>query len=63
VIFGSSGGDRGSRGNTSAFTSRNSGVPTFTTLGAFIGAIPIRSGRGIGCCGRVGAVEEEEEEE
>jgi hypothetical protein len=49
VIFGSSRGNRGSRGNTSVFTSRNSGVPVFTTLGAFVGTIPIWSSRGIGC--------------
>jgi hypothetical protein len=48
VIFGSSRGSGGSSGNTSAFTSRNSSIPVFTTLGAFIGTIPIRSGRGIG---------------
>jgi hypothetical protein len=41
VIFGSSRGSGGSSGNTSVFTSRNSGAPIFTTLGAFIGAIPI----------------------
>ena len=41
MIFGSGGGSRGGGGNTGAFTSRNSGIPVFTTLGAFIGAIPI----------------------
>jgi hypothetical protein len=49
VIFGSSRGSGGSGGNTGAFTSRNSGAPAFTTPGAFAGAIPVRSGRGIGC--------------
>jgi len=49
VIFGSSRGSRGSSRNTGAFTSRNSSAPIFTTLGAFVGAIPIWSGRGIGC--------------
>jgi len=49
VIFGSSGGNRGSGGNTSAFTSRNSNTPVFTTLGAFTNTIPVRSSRGIGC--------------
>jgi hypothetical protein len=48
VIFGSGGGSGGSSGNTGTFTSRNSSAPIFTTLGAFIGAIPIRSGGGIG---------------
>jgi hypothetical protein len=48
VIFGSSRGNRGSGGNTSAFAGRNSGTPVFTTLGVFTGAIPIWSGRGIG---------------
>jgi hypothetical protein len=41
VIFGSGGGSGDSGGNTSAFTSRNSGAPVFTTLGAFIGTIPV----------------------
>jgi len=41
VIFGSSRGSRGNSGNTSTFTSRNSSIPIFTTLGAFAGAIPI----------------------
>jgi hypothetical protein len=49
VIFGSNRGSRGSSGNTSAFTSRNSSIPIFTTLGVFVGAIPIWSSRGIGC--------------
>jgi hypothetical protein len=48
VIFGSSGGNRGSGRNTSTFASRNSSIPVFTTLGAFVGTIPIWSGRGIG---------------
>jgi hypothetical protein len=38
VIFGS-GGDGGSSGNTGVFAGRNSGVPVFTTLGAFVGII------------------------
>jgi hypothetical protein len=49
VIFGSGGGGGGSSGNTSIFTGRNSGAPVFTTPGAFVGAIPIRSGGGVGC--------------
>jgi hypothetical protein len=48
VIFGSGGGSGGSSGNTGAFAGRNSGTPIFTTLGAFAGAIPVRSGGGIG---------------
>jgi len=48
VIFGSSRGSRGSSRNTSTFTSRNSSIPVFTTLGVFAGIIPIRSSRGIG---------------
>jgi len=54
VIFGSGGGGGGSGGNTGAFTSRNSGVPIFTTLGAFAGTVPVRSGGGIGYCGSGG---------
>jgi hypothetical protein len=49
VIFGSNRGSSSSR-NTSVFTSRNSSIPVFTTLGAFVGTIPVRSSRGIGCC-------------
>jgi len=49
VIFGSSRGSRDSSGNTGAFASRNSSTLVFTTLGAFIGAIPVRSSRGVGC--------------
>jgi hypothetical protein len=41
VIFGSSRGSGGSSGNTSVLTSRNSSILIFTTLGVFIGAIPI----------------------
>ena len=41
MIFKSGGGSRGSSGNTSAFISRNSSTPIFTTLGVFIGTIPI----------------------
>ena len=41
MIFGSGGGSGGSGRNTGMFTGRNSGIPIFTTLGAFIGAIPI----------------------
>ena len=48
MIFGSSRGNRSSRGNTSIFTSRNSSIPIFTTLGVFIGTILIWSSRGIG---------------
>jgi len=48
VIFRSSRGSRGSSGNTSTSTSRNSSIPIFTTLGVFIGTIPIWSSRGIG---------------
>jgi hypothetical protein len=49
VIFGSGGGSGGSSGNTSIFAGRNNNsVPIFTTLGVFAGAIPVRSGRGIG---------------
>jgi len=48
VIFGSGRGSRGSGRNTGTFTGRNSSTPVFTTLGAFVGAIPVRSGRGIG---------------
>ena len=51
MIFGSGGGSRGNSGNTSTFTGRNSGAPIFTTLGAFAGAIPVRSGGGVRCCG------------
>jgi hypothetical protein len=51
VIFGSGGGGEGSGGNTGVFTGRNSGAPIFTTPGAFVGAILVRSSRGIGCCG------------
>jgi len=47
VIFGSSRGSRGNSRNTSTFTNRNSSIPIFTTLGVFIGTIPIWSGRGI----------------
>jgi hypothetical protein len=47
VIFGSSRGSSSSR-NTSAFAGRNSSIPVFTTLGAFIGIIPVWSSRGIG---------------
>jgi hypothetical protein len=54
VIFGSSRGGSSSR-NTSAFTGRNSSIPVFTTLGVFVGTIPIRSGRGIGCCSSRGS--------
>jgi hypothetical protein len=54
VIFGSSRGGRGGRGNTGVFTGRNSGTPVFTTLGAFAGAIPVRSGGGIRYCGSGG---------
>jgi hypothetical protein len=49
VIFRSSGGSGGNSGNTSAFANRNSSAPAFTTPGAFIGAIPVWSGGGIGC--------------
>jgi len=48
VIFGSSRGSRGSSRNTGVFTSRNSSIPVFITLGVFVSTIPIRSGRGIG---------------
>jgi hypothetical protein len=48
VIFGSSRGSSSS-GNTSAFASRNSSIPVFTTLGAFVGVIPVWFSRGIGC--------------
>jgi hypothetical protein len=48
VIFGSSRGSRGSGRNTGIFTSRNSNIPIFTTLGVFAGTIPIESSRGIG---------------
>jgi hypothetical protein len=48
VIFGSSRSSRDNSRNTSAFTSRNSSIPAFTTLGAFTGTIYIRSSRGIG---------------
>jgi len=48
VIFGSSRGNRGSSRNTSIFTSKNSSIPIFTTLGVFIGTILIWSSRGIG---------------
>jgi hypothetical protein len=41
VIFGSSRGGGGNSGNISVFAGRNSGVPVFTTLGAFVGAIPV----------------------
>jgi hypothetical protein len=51
VIFGSGGGSGGSGRNTGAFAGRNGGAPVFTTLGAFAGAIPVRSGGGVGCCG------------
>jgi hypothetical protein len=47
VIFGSSRGSSSSR-NTSTFTSRNSSILIFTTLGVFIGTILIWSSRGIG---------------
>jgi hypothetical protein len=50
VIFGSGGGGGGGSGNTGVFAGRNSSAPAFTTLGALAGAIPVRSGRGIGCC-------------
>jgi hypothetical protein len=49
VIFGSGRGSRGNSENTSVFTSRNSSILVFTTLGVFIGTIPIYSSRGIGC--------------
>jgi hypothetical protein len=49
VIFGPSGGSGGGSGNTGAFAGRNSGAPIFTTPGAFAGAIPVRSGGGVGC--------------
>jgi hypothetical protein len=48
VIFGSSRGNRGSSRNTSTFTSRNSSILAFTTLGVFVGAIPVWFSRGIG---------------
>jgi hypothetical protein len=41
VIFGSGGGGGGGGGNTGAFAGRNGGAPTFTTPGAFAGAIPV----------------------
>jgi hypothetical protein len=41
VIFGSGRGSRGSSRNTSVFAGKNSNIPIFTTLGAFIGTIPI----------------------
>jgi hypothetical protein len=41
VIFGSGRGGRGGSGNTGVFAGRNSGIPVFTTPGAFAGAIPI----------------------
>jgi hypothetical protein len=41
VIFGSGGGSGGNSGNTGVFAGKNSGVPVFTTLRAFVGAIPI----------------------
>jgi hypothetical protein len=47
VIFGSN-KDSSSSGNTSIFTSRNSNIPVFTTLGTFTGTIPIWSSKGIG---------------
>jgi hypothetical protein len=47
VIFGSSRGSSNSR-NTGTFTSRNSSILVFTTLGTFVGTILIRSSRGIG---------------
>ena len=47
MIFGSSRGNRGNSRNTSTFTSKNSSIPIFITLGVFIGTIPIWSSRGI----------------
>jgi hypothetical protein len=41
VIFRSSKGGGSSSRNTSRFTGRNSGIPIFTTLRVFIGAIPV----------------------
>jgi hypothetical protein len=55
VIFGSGRGSGGSSGNTGVFTGRNSSAPAFTTLGALAGAIPVRSGKGIGCCSSRGS--------
>ena len=49
MIFGSGRGSRGSGRNTGTFTGRNSGIPTFTTPGAFAGTIPVQSGGGIRC--------------
>jgi hypothetical protein len=49
VIFGSGRGSRGGGGNTGVFAGRNGGAPAFTTPGVFAGAIPVRSGGGIGC--------------
>ena len=48
MIFGSNKGNRGSSRNTGAFTSKNSSILVFTTLGVFVGTILIRSSRGIG---------------
>ena len=48
MIFGSSRGSRGSSRNTGIFISRNSSILIFTTLGVFIGTIPIWSSSGIG---------------
>jgi hypothetical protein len=47
VIFGSSRGNSNSR-NTSTFINKNSSIPIFITLGAFVGTIPVWSSRGIG---------------
>ena len=47
MIFGSSRGSSSS-GNTSTFTSRNSSILVFTTLGVFASTIPVWSSRGIG---------------
>jgi len=58
VIFGSGRVWR-YRGNTSVFAGRNSSTPAFTTLGGrFVGAIPVRSGGGVGCYSIGGVVEE-----
>jgi hypothetical protein len=54
VIFGSNRGSSSSSRNTGMFTSRNSSALAFTTLGAFAGAIPVRSGKGIGYYGSRG---------
>jgi len=49
VIFGSVEVSGGSRGNTSVFAGRNSSTPAFYYSRAFVGAIPVRSGGGVGC--------------